>query len=218
VRNLQFADEMADARAKAWKTETRRLNTLVKPGDVVYHGEALISVARTNRRDSVRVAAYRRDRIHVFPTRIATKGWQWKRPVLPARYCPESHARLFSMIRGVRRERLQDITEAAAKAEGISLRATPCDSKCDCGKAPRPGQAHPWFRLGGPYGGPKNADHAYRVEFAALWDDINGDGPWQTNPLVYVIDLGPSLTRVEADRLAGIRDVGERLETGKVAA
>jgi hypothetical protein len=188
VKNLVLVPEMATARARGLKDVTRRLNTNVKPGDVVYHGEILECSELGS------FALYRRDDVRVVDVTGTDRLWSWKLRVLPSRMCPERCARLFSMIRSVREERLQDITEADAKREGVERHwcGTPKFSHVGC--------------------------CGYLPAFFFLWNRLHKESPWSSNPQLSRIELGPNLTRDEAVRLAGIRDVEERLEAGKVAA
>lgn len=72
----------------------------------------------------------------------------------PSIFMPRSMSRITLEITRIRIERLQDISESDAKAEGTSQ--------------------HP----DGPW-------HAYR----SLWTLINGDGSWEANPFVWVIEF-----------------------------
>lgn len=99
----------------------------------------------------------------------AALEWRWKRPVLPSIHMPRAACRIRLRVEAVRVERLRDITEDDAKAEGV----TPDDQ--------------PGGFLTGP------ADHHYdtsthRGAFAALWQGINGKrAGWSQNPLVFVV-------------------------------
>lgn len=90
-------------------------------------------------------------------------GPRWR----PSLHMPRWASRLTLEVTSVRVERLQDISEEDAKAEGI-------------------GEAKPWvFDGGGPAMGP-TATHA----FMRLWDSINGKRPgcaWQDNPWVWAV-------------------------------
>jgi hypothetical protein len=183
VKNLVLVPEMATARARGLKDVTRRLNTNVKPGDVVYHGEILYP------QEFGGYAVYRRDGAPVVPH----TEWRWERQTLSSRFCPQSCARLFSMIRSVREERLQDITTEDIAREGLRVDYSVNDR-------------------------PDVLEAEQREAFSQLWDRLHPTDPWSTDPYLYRIELGPNLTRDEAVRLAGIRDVGARLEAGKVAA
>lgn len=107
----------------------------------------------------------------------ALYNWAWTNPVLPAlkdtppRWLPAIHmpqnaCRITLPLKGIRVERVQEITEADAIAEGIE----------DLGQ------------------GVGRLDHKYgmtRGLFAGLWNDINlkrGYG-WETNPLVWVLEF-----------------------------
>ena len=91
----------------------------------------------------------------------------WK----PSIHMPRSACRITLEITGVRVERLQDISEVDAKAEGcepIDL----CDHiRQSCSD------------IGCP--GPTN----YRGGYQSLWESINGPGSWDTNPWVWVIEF-----------------------------
>lgn len=94
-----------------------------------------------------------------------TTGWQhgWK----PSIHMPRVASRITLKITGVRCERLNDISEEDAEAEG-------------CVPA--------WLDEGGGrvnYG----AAPTYRQGFAKLWNSINGPGSWDANPWVWVIEF-----------------------------
>lgn len=82
----------------------------------------------------------------------------WTRP-RPSIHMPRWASRITLEVTGVRVERLQDISEADALAEGVSAilyemrRATP------------------------------------RCDFQALWQSINGPDSWAANPWVWVIEF-----------------------------
>lgn len=90
-------------------------------------------------------------------------------PWRPNIHMPHWASRLTLEITGVRVEQLQDINEADAIAEGCE--AQPCDhTRRSCED----------IGCCGP-----TAAGAYR----ALWDQINGDGAWDTNPWVWVVEF-----------------------------
>jgi hypothetical protein len=94
---------------------------------------------------------------------IADYGNQWT----PSIHMPRWASRLTLEITKVRVERLQDISEEDAKAEGISLR--------DDSMLYEPGGEH----------GTLTAAQAY----ANLWDSLYGKGAWEKNPWVLVIEF-----------------------------
>jgi hypothetical protein len=98
-------------------------------------------------------------------------GHRWR----PSIHMPRQASRIKLEITGVRVERLQDISEADAKAEGASPEAEPIYASDDPFDASPP-----------TYGAP-----TYRYGFRLLWNKINearGFG-WNTNPWVWVLEF-----------------------------
>lgn len=79
---------------------------------------------------------------------------KWK----PSIHMPRIASRITLEITGVRVERLQNISEADAKAEGA-----------------------PWAACGAPQEG------SHKAGFAQLWEFINGPESWAANPWVWVV-------------------------------
>ena len=99
----------------------------------------------------------------------AQVAWLWKRDYLPARFMPRWSSRINLEITSVRVERLQEISEADAIAEGISE----------------------WTKTHGFAG---NFDGRVLITdwvltFADMWESINAKRghPWESNPFVWVI-------------------------------
>lgn len=98
------------------------------------------------------------------------KGFKWK----PAIFMPRSASRLTLELTGVRVERLHEISEADAQAEGIPAYVP--DSVIQQGPA--------WFRMG----------------YHDLWNQINGKGSWDANPFVWALTF--SVHKQNIDKLA----------------
>lgn len=84
----------------------------------------------------------------------------------PSIHMPRWASRLTLRITDVRVERVQDISEADARAEGC-----PFDHE---GNQYEPPAADPWQGYG-------------RASFSLLWSKINGGASWDANPWVWVV-------------------------------
>jgi hypothetical protein len=109
-------------------------------------------------------------------------AYKWR----PSIHMPRWASRITLEVTGVRVERLQDISEADALAEGISRLAP---------SAP----PHEWsglnrFTLNGMGSGfcagsvSWNSPTAEAL-YLRLWEDINGPGSWEANPWVWVVEF-----------------------------
>lgn len=88
--------------------------------------------------------------------------------VRPGIHMPRWASRLTLTVEEVRVERLQDISEADARAEGVEATEF-------------------W-----------DEDHPPSICFSLLWDSINGARSWATNPFVAAISFRPHLINVDA--------------------
>lgn len=122
--------------------------------------------------------SYRKGRHHKDPHTAA-----WHKRL--ARFMPKSAARIWLEVMDIRVERLQDITEEDAKAEGLT-----CLSK-DGGIT---------YKYGIPdTDGLPGVDNTgwpwqeWRVSpsqaFKTLWEKINGSNSWASNPWVWVVSF-----------------------------
>jgi hypothetical protein len=97
-------------------------------------------------------------------------NWEWK----PSIHMPRWASRLTLEITEVRVERLQDITEEDATAEGVEPGCLTCGENCVNS------------------GGCGCCQPAYRESFINLWQQINGKRPgcsWSDNPWVWAISF-----------------------------
>lgn len=180
-RGMIFNDEMVWAILGGNKTQTRRIveekfygravaaELLAKhcpygqPGDRIWvretyrvHGKAT-DVATLVYRASVRNSWT--EQTHRVPVEVCNKpvSEKWT----PSIHMPRWASRILLEITDVRVERLHDMSEADAKAEG----ATPATYKITPSEA------------------------VYRVGFGDIWRSIYGQDNWLSNPLVWVIEF-----------------------------
>ncbi|EIZ7319638.1 hypothetical protein MQT50_002535 [Escherichia coli] len=180
-RGMIFNDEMVRAILGGNKTQTRRIveekfygravavELLAKhcpygqPGDRIWvretyrvHGKAT-DVATLVYRASVRNSWT--EQTHRVPVEVCNKpvSEKWT----PSIHMPRWASRILLEITDVRVERLHDMSEADAKAEG----ATPATYKITPSEA------------------------VYRVGFGYIWRSIYGQDNWLSNPLVWVIEF-----------------------------
>jgi hypothetical protein len=92
----------------------------------------------------------------------------------PSIHMPRWASRIDLDVTGVRVERLQDISAADAKAEGI-------ESQYENGPWRNYGREGYWF--------PEGKDTAPMLSYRSLWEQINGAGSWAANPWVWVVDF-----------------------------
>lgn len=101
------------------------------------------------------------------------------KPWRPSIFMPRWASRLTLEVTGIHVERVQDISEKDAKAEGGYL------GKCACFPSPRTPvesmMSQTWC-------------HQHGEEFKSLWDDTNGKGAWERNDWCWVVDF----KRIEA--------------------
>lgn len=98
--------------------------------------------------------------------------WDYHRDVRPSIHMPRWASRITLEITNVRVERVQEITEADAMAEGVEL----IESEREVG-------FKDYQNEGGNY---IQSKHSFR----SLWDSIYSEKyPWKSNPWVWVIEL-----------------------------
>ena len=110
-------------------------------------------------------------RVEYAATMVKDKDqWRLWRPSI---HMPRWASRINLEITGVRVERLQDISEADAQAEGcLPLTWEGKPSLADLINWPL-----------------KTVDRPYANDYAVLWESINGPGSWDANPWVWVVEF-----------------------------
>lgn len=104
-----------------------------------------------------------------------------KLPWKPSIHMPRCVSRITLEVTSVRVERLQDISESDAIAEGIIHLETDYDGQ-------------KWYGIPDLGHGYPSAQLAYK----ALWESINGEGSWEANPWLWVIDFDVHKQNVDA--------------------
>ena len=110
-------------------------------------------------------------------TWLPNTPWEWQRASLPSIYMPRRLSRLTLHVTDVRVERLQDISEEDAIAEGVEYDSDgwrdylmPTTQCC------------------------ASAKDSYRT----LWDSINGEKhPWTSNPWIVAVTFRPILGNID---------------------
>lgn len=102
---------------------------------------------------------YKADGIFDTPAKEHLRDMRWR----PSIFMPKEACRIKLEITGIRVERLQDISEDDAKAEGVPEYLLPIKPTED-----------------GSY---------YSYAFNCLWNEINGKESWNENPWVWMIEF-----------------------------
>ncbi|MBP3063673.1 hypothetical protein SAMN05216576_10628 [Ectopseudomonas chengduensis] len=133
-----------------------------KPGDRLWVRETFARVGTTDPGYLTYRATYPRclpAGLENVPADIRDAGERWR----PSIHMPRAACRILLEVIDVRVERLQDISEEQARAEGVASCADDLD----------------------PDG---NGYSPYEL-FSALWVSINGDDSWHANPWVWVVEF-----------------------------
>jgi hypothetical protein len=139
------------------------------PGDRLYVRESALYWVRTSDNMRVKVAAFRADGYEL------EKGERWT----PSIHMPRWASRLWLNVTDVRVQRLQDINQADAIAEGAKPIAM---------------MPH------GPQGNPSDTWLCYRSGFEALWNSLHtkpGE-TWDDNPWIVAVSFAVKRGNVDA--------------------
>jgi len=149
---------------RLWVRETWRENE----GGHAFHYAADGTILSKQRDPEVRAFFARR-------APLSATQYKWR----PSIFMPRAASRITLEVTGVRVERLQDISEHDAKAEGIRSDLLPAND--DAG--------HPNCIC---YVAEPDDNHAYvtaKSAFEKTWENINGAGSWAANPWVWVVEF-----------------------------
>jgi len=165
-QHLKFFEHSAAEMLGAWD---KRPMPHGHPGDRLWVREAWRGIVQINgphEAYSTGVARYVPDQEYCKKVEFAATDEANGEPWRPSIHMPRWASRITLEITSVRVERLQDISEADAMAEGIPADLLPLD----VARMPYPSSI-----AAGRY--------------AALWESINGPGSWDANPWVWVVEF-----------------------------
>jgi hypothetical protein len=146
-----------------------------KPGDQLWVRESFWAYGKWEQRYSEKKQrmewcfvdmTVERDRLYQYADPTPEK-FRHRRDIDPAWWprnsihMPRKASRIQLEITAIRVERLQDISEADAIAEGVTFEPT-----------------HP-----------RHQQHMGKDAYQRLWESINGDGSWDANPWVWIVEF-----------------------------
>lgn len=135
------------------------------PGDRLYVRE---SIARQETDQGVGYQIYAADHSKVSPL----TEWYHKRTAIPSIHMPRWASRITLTVTEVRVQRLQEISEADARAEGITQHR---------------------------YGTPRNPSWTdCRTSFEWLWNNLHGPDAWDANPWVVAVSFTVTQGNIDA--------------------
>jgi hypothetical protein len=101
------------------------------------------------------------------------RAWKRKTGNFPSIFMFRSLSRALMDLLKVRAERVQDISEEDAKAEGVEPLLLPSGTVADLNEGDTTGGRRATFKAG----------------YSALWDSLHGKGAWERNDWVWVLDF-----------------------------
>ena len=166
IENKWLAVDFIDALTRDYDKHVRIKCPYGKPGDLLWVRETWgIYRSHPEGKDNI---VFKSELHSVYYPNDSESNGSWK----PSIHLKKIHARLWLQIENIRVERLRDISEADAKAEGIMRYAGdnyyfyPCKDLRD----------------------DTYVDRAV-TSFYSLWKVINGQESWDANPWVWVIEF-----------------------------
>lgn len=152
------------------------------PGDRLWVREALRSVSERDADGTIAdCISYAAD--GAYPEHGLIE-WPWQRAVLPSIHMPRWASRITLTVTDVRVQRLQEISEADARAEGIEQGRSGrfYDPVMSRGAAAHFGGMH----------------HGARAAFQSLWNSLHGPEAWDANPWVVALTFTVDRRNIDA--------------------
>jgi hypothetical protein len=114
--------------------------------------------------------------------------WVWKNSAVPSIHCPRGLSRITLEVTGVKVERLQDISEADAKAEGIFYKPPTADDLAWYASHCEEEGLDPSVPMDGVWHSGAQGDNMWgptpKFAFRQLWQSLNGPDSWARNDWV----------------------------------
>ena len=155
------------------------LNTDKQAGDLLWVRETWAKVGDAD--DDIHACPDLRVHAYYHADSVCPDHQRWR----PSIHMPRWASRLTLEVTGVKVERLQDISEADALAEGVVW-------SDEWSAFVVPGIEHPNEDF------PVLSRPTARAMYAALWDFINGLGAWSENTWVAAVTFRPHLCNIDA--------------------
>lgn len=185
---ILFQTEMVRSILSDRKTQTRRLVKgfdVFSPEFIAREFEAFsrygklgdLLWVRESYQSGNRKIYYKSDLDEQLSKEVSALGATWK----PSIQMPKQASRLWLMVEEIRVERVQDISEADAIAEGIEMRAVIDPEFEEPVRGWKDYQTNDWITTGDGLKSPEERS------FKSLWKSINGEESWNSNPWVWVI-------------------------------
>lgn len=175
---ILFQTEMVEAILAGRKTMTRRLNTKIQPGDIIWVKETWVNLGHNNCQDGAEqfnTVVFRAGQ-NGKDWESNIEGWRWK----PSLFMPKSACRIWLKCTDRREEHLHEISDEDAMAEGIlSYKDDILGRRYKDYMAPAKGYGHPdvdYPSVSTPFD-----------SFGSLWEKINGIESLIENPELSVI-------------------------------
>jgi hypothetical protein len=166
--------------SRTWENEFYMNKSRWNPGDVLWVRESW-SAVEMNGMGSQQFAIFEDEWDGNIPkegTPLRRLEREWKWGGHPSIHMPKSLCRIFLEVTEVRVERLLDISEEDAKAEGIEADGQGFKSYEIFHEGRHKGKKHPHAYI---------ANLQAKTSFSELWESINGKDSWKENPWVWVI-------------------------------
>lgn len=195
IKPILFKTEMVQAILNGSKTQTRRKNNhpyfseeeLLEHTLPAYEKGDILWVRETFEFVPVQTAPLDLDSDVQFKIKYKADSSESFNKWKPSIHMPKEAARIFLEVTDVRLERLQDISEADAADEGVTLdehgrRGYTC-YLCDSYLRGKGGH------VGADYLCRDGIYLSTKESFHSLWLSIHGPGSWEANPFVWVYEF-----------------------------